>query len=92
MDDLIIVEVDQRLKHNSLNVLQEVEFELVQPHHIRRDPVQFSLLVSLYSDHPIFTNQIPKRFWITRSEQLPFVLYYESIKARIGRYYGPFTE
>lgn len=69
-----------------------MKLELVEAHHIRRDGMKFSLLVSVCIDDPIFANQVSERFGITRLKKLAFILHDEAVEGWISRYNGPFTE
>lgn len=58
------MEIVQGLDQNHLNLIQEMELELLQPHHVGSDAVKFPLLVSLHIDYTFFAYQIFERFWI----------------------------
>lgn len=63
-NDLVVMEIVQGLEHDHLNIIQEMELELLQPHHVGSDAMKFPLLLSLYIDYAILAYQIIERFWI----------------------------
>lgn len=48
------MEIVQGLDQNHLNIIQEMELELLQPHHVGGDAVKFPLLFSLHIDYTFF--------------------------------------